>query len=212
MACPLLDPERESVTLPYGRHAMGIAKAKETDMKTAMRFAVAVLIIGAALGMSGCTDDATRNMLTVVSVNDGNTMFSDLINTADTLKPFIPIDEVPVTFGNIPNGYATPPLAPGTPYSEIVVTGYTVTYDNGIYSPVSGGLNVRVSSGGTADGTITLNNSGEKGALLGAIGGTVTTTARITFNGYNYINGANNGEAVTATAAMTVQVGNFGDE
>jgi len=181
-------------------------------MKTGMRFAVAVLIIGAALGMSGCTDEATRNVLTVVSVNDGNTMFSDLINEADTLKPFIPIDEVPVTFGNIPNGNATPPLAPGTPYSEIVVTGYSVTYDNGIYSPVSGGMTVRVPSGGTSDATITLNNSGEKGALIGTLGGTVTTTARITFTGYNYVNGSVNGEGLTANAAITVQVGNFGDE
>jgi hypothetical protein len=190
---------------------MGIATAKETDMKRALRFAVVALALVAAYLLSGCTDDATRNTLTVVSVNDGNTFFSDLINTADSTKPYIPVDEVAVTFGNIPNGGGQP-LAPDAPYARIVVTGYTVTYQNGVYSPVSGGLNVEVLSGETADGTITLNNSGEKAALLSTLGGTVTTTANIHFTGYNYVNGYNNGEPLWADAAITVQVGDFGDE
>ncbi len=177
-------------------------------MKTWMRFALAVLTLGAAVGMMGCTDESTRNILTVVQVNEGNTFFSDLINVEDPMNPFIPVDQIKVSFGNIPNGGGVP-LEAGTPYSEIVVTGYTVTYDNGIYSPVTGGLNVRVTSGQTAEGTITLSESGEKAALGG--GGTVTTIARIHFTGYNYINGSNNGDAVMADAALTVQVGDFGD-
>ncbi len=180
-------------------------------MKTVMRFALAVLAVGAALGMSGCTDESSRNSLTVVSVNEGHTYFSDLINEADSLKPFIPVDEVLVSFGNIPNGGGEP-LGPGEPFSEIVVTRYTVTYDNGIFSPVNGGMNLRVPSGGTTEGSIVLSNSSEKGALLGSLSGTVTTTARITFVGYNYVNGAINGERVETNAALTVQVGNFGDE
>lgn len=177
-------------------------------MKTVMRFALAVLITVAAVGMTGCTDESTRNILTVVSVNEGSSFFSDLVNVEDPLNPFIPVDQVKVEFSNIPNGGGAP-LEPGTPYSEIVVTGYTVTYDNGIFSPVTGGLNVRVTSGQTAEGTIILSDSGEKGGL--AISGTVTTIARIHFTGYNYINGSNNGDAVTADAALTVQIGDFGD-
>jgi len=179
-------------------------------MKTVLRFALVVLAVAAALGMSGCTDVSSRNTLTVVSVNGGNAFFSDLINEADTSKSFIPVDAVPVKFGNIPNGGGDP-VAPGEPYSEIVVTGYTVTYDNGIYSPVSGGLNVRVPSGGTAEASIALSNTQEKVALLSSLSGTSTTIARIHFVGYNYINGIDNGEQVWANAALTVQVGNFGD-
>ena len=177
-------------------------------MKTWMRFALAVLALGAAIGMMGCTEESSRNTLTVVAVNDGNTFFSDLINVEDPLNPFVPVDQVTVSFGNIPNG-GGPPLEAGAPFSEIVVTGYTVTYDNGIFTPVTGGLNVRVSSGKTSEGSITLSDSGEKGGL--GIGGTVTTIARIHFTGYNYINGSNNGDLVSADAALTVQIGDFGD-
>ena len=177
-------------------------------MKTVMRFTLVVSMIGALLGMSGCTDESSRNSLTVVSVNEGNTYFSDLLNTLDPLKPFIPVDQVLVSFGNIRNGGGAP-LEAGAPFSEIVVTGYTVTYDNGIFSPVTGGLNARVSSGGTTEASILLSDSGEKGSL--AISGTVTTIARIHFTGYNYINGSQNGEFVQANAALSVQVGDFGD-
>jgi len=177
-------------------------------MKTVKRFALAALVTVAAVGMTGCTDESTRNILTVVHVNEGNAYYSDLINVVDPLNPFIPVDQVLVAFGNVPNG-GGPPLEPGDPFSEIVVTGYTVTYDNGIFSPVTGGMNVRVQSGETAEASIILSDSGEKGSL--AIGGTVTTIARIRFTGYNRINGANNGDAVTAEAALTVQIGDFGD-
>ena len=178
-------------------------------MKTVMRFTLGILTIGAMLGMSGCTDLSSRNTLTVESVNGGNTYFSDLVNNIDPLNPFIPVDQVKVAFGNIRNGGGEP-LKPGDPFSEIVVTGYTVTYDNGIFSPVTGGLNVRVVSGSTSEASILLSDSGEKGALLG-MSGTVTTIARIHFTGYNYINGYNNGEGVFADAALSVQIGDFGD-
>jgi hypothetical protein len=177
-------------------------------MKTVMRCTLAALAIGAMLGMSGCTDLSSRNSLTVVSVNEGNSYFSDLINVIDPLKPFIPVDQVKVQFGNIRNGGGAP-LEAGAPFSEILVTGYTVTYDNGIFSPVTGGLNCRVSSGSTGDATIILSDSGEKGSL--AISGTVTTIARIHFTGYNYVNGSSNGEGVFANASLSVQVGDFGD-
>ncbi|HYR68721.1 MAG TPA: hypothetical protein VER77_02495 [Candidatus Dormibacteraeota bacterium] len=183
---------------------------KETDMKTVTQFTLAVLTIGALLGMSGCTDLSSRNTLTVDSVNGGNTYLSDLINNIDPLNPFIPVDQVKVIFGNIRNGGGDP-IKAGAPFSEIVVTGYTVTYDNGIFTPVVGGLNVRVSSGSTNEATILLSNSGEKGALIGMTG-TVTTIARIHFTGYNYINGYDNGDAVYADAALSVQIGDFGDK
>ena len=178
-------------------------------MKTVMRFTLAVLTIGAMLGMSGCTDLSSRNTLTVDSVNGGNAYFSDLYNNLDPLKPFIPVDQVLVDFGNIRNGGGAP-LEAGAPFSEILVNAYTVTYDNGIFSPVTGGMNCRVSSGSTNTASIILSDSGEKGALLG-MSGTVTTIARIHFTGYNYINGSNNGDLVTADASLSVQVGDFSD-
>jgi hypothetical protein len=189
---------------------MGIAKAKETDMKTLRLLALAVLATAALLAVGGCTDQSTRAILTVQSINDGNAYFSDLINEADTAHVFIPVDAVTMKLGNIQND-GGPPLAAGTPFSDIILTSYTVTYDNGIYSPVNGGLSGHVASGGTTEISIILSNSSEKGALLGSMSGTVTTTARVTVRGFVQANGGNNGDGVVGIGALTVQVGNFGD-
>jgi hypothetical protein len=188
---------------------MGIAKAKETDMKMTRLLALAALATVALLGVGGCTDYSTRAILTIQSINDGNAYFSDLVNEADSLNPFIPVDIVPMKLGNIQNDGGVP-LAAGTPFADITLTSYTVTYDNGIYSPVNGGLSGHVTSGGTTQVSIILANSSDKGALIG-MGGTVTTTARITVRGFVQANGANNGEPVVGVGALTVQVGNFGD-
>jgi hypothetical protein len=188
---------------------MGIAKAKETDMKMIRLLALAALTTVTLLAVGGCTDYSTRAILTVQSVNDGNAYFSDLINEADTANAFIPVDVVELKLGNIQNDGGIP-LGAGTPFSDITLTSYTVTYDNGIYTPVNGGLSGHVASGGSTTVSIILSNSSEKGALIG-MGGTVTTTARITVRGFVQANGANNGEPVVGIGALTVQVGNFGD-
>jgi hypothetical protein len=189
---------------------MGIARTKETDMKTVVRFTLAMLTVAATLGMSGCTDESSRAVLTVVSLNEGNTYYSDLINEADSMHIFIPVDQIAVTLGNIQNDGGAP-LAAGTPFSEIVVTGYSVAYTPAVFSPVTGGMTLRIPSGGSAEGSITISSPSEKGALLSSLSSTATTTATITFTGYNRINGGSNGDHVTAVGRLTVQVDNFGD-
>lgn len=178
-------------------------------MKMIRLLALAALTAVALLGVGGCTDYSTRAILTIQSINDGNAYFSDLINEADTANAFTPVDVVAMKLGNIQNDGGLP-LAAGTPFSDIILTDYTVTYDNGIYSPVNGGLSGHVASGGTTLVSIILSNTSEKGALIG-MGGTVTTTARVTVRGFVQANGANNGEPVVGIGALTVQVGNFGD-
>ncbi len=189
---------------------MGIARTKETDMKTVVRFTLVLLTVAATLGMSGCTSESSRAVLTVVSLNEGNTYYSDLINEADSMHIFIPVDQIAVKLGNIQNDGGAP-LAPGSPFSEIVVTGYSVTYTPAVFAPITGGMNLRVPSGGEAEGSITISNPSEKAALLGTLSSTATATATITFTGYNRINGSNNGDGVSAVGRLTVQVDNFGD-
>ena len=159
--------------------------------------------------ISGCTSTSTRADLQVVSVNGGKTYYSDLVNQADSLKPFTPVDEVTVAFTNHPHD-GSAPSAPGTGFSDIVVDHYTVTYNNSVYSPLDGGMNVVVPSGGTGTASITISNPSEKAALLGTITTTITSTARIDFSGYVRTTG-NFGDRVSATAYLTVQVDNFGD-
>ena len=176
------------------------------------RLAVAglmVLAVASLFALGGCTSESTRSVLTVVSVNDGSTYYSDLINQADSANPFIPVDDIKVKLGNVPHD-GSAPLAPGAPFSEIVVTGYTVTYSDGVYAPISGGMNLRIPSGGTTEGTIAISNPSEKAALLATITSTVTSTASIVFTGYVRTSG-NFGDNVTSTGTLTVQVDNFGD-
>lgn len=166
-----------------------------------------LLAAAALLVVAGCTSESSRNVLTVVSVNSGKVYFSDLLSDSGAVVA----DAAKVTFGNITNDGGAP-LAPGSPFSEIVVTGYTVTYDNGTYPPVTGGLTVRVPSGGTTDASIALSNIAQKAAIaLGNPGLATSDVARITFTGYNRINGSNNGDTVHANANLTVEVANFKD-
>ncbi|TMQ54917.1 MAG: hypothetical protein E6K77_03385 [Candidatus Eisenbacteria bacterium] len=163
--------------------------------------------VTALIFVGGCTSTSTRADLVVESVNNGGPFFSDLLNEADTAKTFIPVDKVVVRFANRPHdGSAT--VAPGTGFSEIVVLSYTVTYNNGIYSPVSGGMNVIVPSGGTAEGAITISDLAQKAAL--PLSTAATAVAQIDFTGYLRASGSW-GDAVTARAYLTVQVANFGD-
>jgi len=170
---------------------------------------IAMLAVGALFFLGGCTDESSRAVLTVVSLNDGNAFYSDIINEADSQHIYIPVDAVKFTLGNIPNDGGAP-LAAGSPFSEIVVTGYNVTWQNGTFSPISGGLSLRIPSGGTVDGSITLDSPSEKASYYGTLN-TITDIATVTFFGYNRINGSNNGDQVSAFGKLTVQVDNFGD-
>ena len=173
-------------------------------MKTVKVFVIALAALGALAAMNGCTDESSRNILQVVSVNDGNVYYSDLVTDSGSVVA----DEVHLTVTNIPNdGGAT--LAPGTPFSQIILTGYTVTFDNGVYPPASGGVSGVVNSGEVTEVAIALTDIGVKAALSSALA--TSTTARITLTGFNHINGGNNGDTVTAHANLPVQVANFKD-
>jgi len=170
---------------------------------------MAMLAVTALLFLGGCTSTSTRSDLHVVSVNGGSTYYSDLINQADTAHIFIPVDQITVKFSDVTHD-GSAPVEPGTGFDEIVVNHYHVHYNNGIYSDVDGGMNVIVPSGGETDAAITISNPSEKGALLGTITSTVTSTATIVFTGYVRTTGEA-GDHVSATAYLTVQVDNFGD-
>jgi len=173
-------------------------------MKTLRLLALAALAGIALLAIGGCTDTSTRSFLTVVSVNDGHVFYSDLVSDSGTVVA----DEAKIQLGNIPADGGTP-LAPGTPYSEIVVTGYSVTYDNGIYPPYSGGLTLRIPQGETVEGSIALSDLGAKASVPTNIAS--ATTARIKVTGFVQANGPNNGDKVEALASVPVQVANFKD-
>lgn len=173
-------------------------------MKTVKVFVIALAALGALAALNGCTDTSTRAILQVVSVNDGGVYYSDLVSDSGQVVA----DEVIIKVTNRPND-GSAALAPGTPFSQIILTGYTVTFDNGIYPPVSGGVSGIVNSGEETEVSIALTDIGDKAALSTSIA--TSTTARITLNGFNHINGGNNGDGVTARANLPVQVANFKD-
>jgi hypothetical protein len=184
--------------------AMGIARTKETDMKTVKVVVLALAALGALAALNGCTDTSSRAILQVVNVNGGRVYYSDLVSDSGTVVA----DEVKITLTSIQNA-GTPALAPGTPFSQIILQSYTVTFDNGIYPPVSGGLSGIVNSGEEATFSLALSDLGAKAAVSTSTA--VSTTARITIHGFNHINGGNNGDQVSAMASLPVQVANFKD-
>jgi len=99
---------------------------------------MAMMAVTGLLFLGGCTSTSTRADLHVLSVNDGSTYYSDLINEADSLHPFIPVDQVTVKFSDVPHD-GSAPVEPGTGFDEIVVNHYHVHYNNGIFSDVDGG-------------------------------------------------------------------------
>jgi len=173
-------------------------------MKTVKGLVLALAALGALAALSGCTDTSSRAILQVVNVNSGHVFYSDLVSDSG----LVVADESKVTLTNIPNDGAAS-LAPGTPFSEIILTGYTVTFDNGIYPPVSGGLTAVVPSGAETTVSIALSDLGSKSAV--SPGTAVSTTARITITGFNHINGGNNGDLVSAKASLPVVIANFKD-
>jgi len=173
-------------------------------MKTVKVVVLALAALGALAALNGCTDTSTRNILQVVNVNDGKVYYSDLVSDSGTVVA----DEVKITVTSTPNA-GTPALAPGTPFSQIILTGYTVTFDNGVYPPVTGGLTGIVNSGEEATISLALSDLGAKASVPTSTA--VSTTARITISGFNHINGGNNGDGVSALANLPVQIANFKD-
>src|SRR5882762_10124704 len=171
---------------------------------------IALMGVTALFFVGGCTSTSTRADLKVVSVNGGGTFYSDLFNDKDSLNPYIPTDNVIVTFANSPHDGSTP-VDPGTPFSEIIVDHYKVTYNNGIYSPIEGGMILTVASGTSVDASIAISNPSEKAALLSTLTTTNIATARIDFTGWVRTAG-NNGDRVSAVAYLSVQVDNFADK
>ena len=51
-----------------------------------MRYALALLAIAGAFAIGGCTDESSRNTLTVVTINDGNSFASDLLDSRTRLR------------------------------------------------------------------------------------------------------------------------------
>lgn len=173
-------------------------------MKTLRMLALAALVGTALVALGGCTHTSSRAILTIQSVNSGNVYYSDLLSDSGTVVA----DVAKISFGNIQNDGGAP-LAPNSPFSTIVLTNYTVTWDNGIYPPYSAGLTLRIPSGGTVDGSIALDDLSAKAAV--PTGTATATTARITVNGFVLTNGGNNGDTVQALASLPVQIANFKD-
>ena len=173
-------------------------------MKTVKVFVLALAALGALVALTGCTDTSSRVNLVVVSVNDGKVYYSDLVSDSGTVVA----DECKIKLTSVQNDGSLP-LTPGTPFSQIFLQSYTVTFDNGIYPPVTGGLTGIVNSGQETELSIALSDLGAKASV--STGVAVSTTARITVHGFNEINGGNNGDQVMATASLPVQVANFKD-
>ncbi len=175
-----------------------------------------ILILSAFLLAAGCSDDsAPRSTATIESINNNEILDSDVYNNGSddqrgTDDDFIVEDQVSIVVRNRPHDVGLNLRANG-PYGAVVFDRYEIRF-NGDESlpPLFGGLHLRVVTGATATGEVTVIPAGYKVvAPLLALndGGEIRVNAQLTLRGKE----EDSGEEVVATAVLPVHCANWGD-
>ncbi len=112
--------------------------------------------------MSGCSDDsAPRSSVTVESINNGETLDSDVYNNGPDDLPgtgddYIVEDQVPVVLRNLPHDSGLDINANG-PFGAVVFDRYEVRFEGDeTLAPLFGSWYLRVPSGSAATGEVTV--------------------------------------------------------
>jgi len=130
-----------------------------------MRIRLLVFVAAVAVAVAilvSCDNDPEQNrsVMSVASINENSPLFSDVLDTSDSLAPAIYPDVVPVVFYNRPyNGIIS--TAPGTPYGDFIITRYTIEWtrtDGGSppLPPLDMGVNIQVPSEEFVEGDIVI--------------------------------------------------------
>jgi hypothetical protein len=200
-------------------------------MRTLLRRTSAWAIAGlGVLLLAGCDEDGqSRNVVRIVSVNDNQPVFSDVIIVQDTT--FSAADDVvEVTLASRVHDDILD-IAPDTPYSSVHFTTYDVDYvTNDLdgdtvpdLNDFTGSMNITVPTGGEASGSIVILRISDKlrapliclgdaWVLDPACSGTMdvqyTVRANITVHGSE----ETSGDDIEATGQVTLQIANYADE
>jgi hypothetical protein len=178
---------------------------------------VSVMLIGLALLAPGCSDDSEpRSVVDVETVNAGQVLDSDVYNNgadklAGTEDDFILEDQVQIVIRNRPHDSALNIRTNG-PFSSVVFERYEIHFQGDeTLSPLFGSIHLRIASGATGTGIVTVVPAGYK--VMPPLsplrtGGELRFSAEITLIGYE----EDSNDEVRAVATMPVHCANWTDE
>jgi hypothetical protein len=199
---------------------------------------LALVSVAVGLGLASCDEEGgdTRNLVQVVSLNEGIPLLSDVYhfgaNTVDPTDDFIPTDVVEVIFQSRKHDDQLT-VSPGKPFGTVRFHSYRVMFNN---DPTGADLDgdstvdlfsftapmqVVVPTGGTSEGAVLIISGAAKVlepiSCLGPVGGggcggnsavEYAADAYITFFGTEETSGAE----IEVNTGLTVRIAQFGDE
>ncbi|MBM3286106.1 MAG: hypothetical protein FJY88_01965 [Candidatus Eisenbacteria bacterium] len=181
-------------------------------------FFSSLCLLTGLLFVVGCSDDsAPRSSVNIESINGNEVLDSDVYNNGDDGEPgtdddFIVEDQVPIVLRNRPHDAGLSMRANG-PFGAVVLNRYSVRLPSELELPnISGGLYLRIPSGSTAIGEVTVIPAEYKQAppldQLAYLGGEIRFTAEITLYGVE----EDSREEVVVKGSLPVHCANWGDE
>jgi hypothetical protein len=184
--------------------------------RTIACFALPIAIWIVLLTAPGCSDESSpRSVVTVDTINQSQVLDSDVYNNGEdkisgTDDDFIVEDQVSIVIRNRPHD-AILSIKPNGPFSTVVFNRYEVRFQGDeSLAPLIGSLHLRVASGGTASGVVTIVPAGYKGMpplVLLRDGGEMLFAAEVTLIGTE----EDSGDEVRAEATIPVHCANWVD-
>ncbi len=174
------------------------------------------VLLALVLVAPGCSDDAApRSTVTVETINQSQVLDSDVYNNGGDKLPgtdddFIIEDQVSVLIRNRPHDAGLNIRANG-PFSAVVFDRYEVRFSGDeTLAPLFGAIHLRVASGATGTGIVTIIPAGYKTMpplLVLRAGGEMRFTAEVTLIGTE----EDSDDEVRATASFPVHCANWTD-
>jgi len=179
------------------------------------RFLLLLTVLGLA-GLAGCSEDSVpRSVLIIESINDNEVLDSDVYNNGEDDEPgtaddFVREDQVSIVIRNRPHDRVVN-LDPDGPFGAVVLNRYEIRFRGDETLPaLAGAIHLRIPSGSTETGEITVIPSGYKVVppLVGLLlGGEIQLVAEITLIGEE----DDSHDRVEVKAQLPVHVANWVD-
>lgn len=174
------------------------------------------LCIAAAPALTGCSDEtAARSVASIQSIHGGQILDSDVYNNGKDAVPgtgddYIVEDQVAVTIRNSPHDPGLN-LRPDGPYGAVTFYRYEVRFQGEEdLSPIVGSIHLRVATGSTGSGEVTIVPAGYKTVpplLALRDGGEIRLNAEVTLIGEE----DDSREEIRAIAILPVHCANWAD-
>jgi len=189
---------------------------RRTIISTVLTAVLSTAWIALAVIATGCSDDSSpRSVVSVETINEGQVLDSDVYNNGSDQLPgteddYIIEDQVAVVIQNRPHDIGLE-IRPNGPFGAVVFDRYEVRFSGEeTLSPLFGAIHLRVLSGGTGTGIVTVVPAGYKSMpplLALRTGGEMFFECEVTLIGTE----EDSKDEVRAIASIPVHCANWAD-